>query len=175
LRWNDFAAGFVGFQELSVSAARTPPKPAMDNQAERYPMIDSQKFRNLLAIPAALLLGATVVAGASVAIDAWAQDAQPGAQAPAAAAQQDFTDQDLKSYASAVVKVQDISTKFKDKMRTTNDTTSSTDIQKQAEAEAVAAVKQEGLTVEKYNKIALAAETDPEVRSKVLDYVAKAK
>lgn len=137
-------------------------------------MIDSLKFRNLLAIPAALLLGATVVAGASVAIDAWAQEAQPGAQAPAAAAQ-DITDQDLKSYASAVVKVQDISTKFKDKMRTTNDTTSSTDIQKQAEAEAVAAVKQEGLTVEKYNKIALAAETDPEVRSKVLDYVAKAK
>lgn len=141
-------------------------------------MTKSAKLRTDLGIPAALMLGAAIVAGAAVATAAsvHAQTAAPapGAQQAPAAAQK-FSDQELQSYAAAVVKVQDISAKWQDKLRTTKDPSASTEIQKQAETEAVAAVKEEGLTVEKYNQIALATENDTELRNKVLDYVSKAK
>ena len=141
-------------------------------------MTKSAKSRTQLGLPAALMLGAAIVAGAAVAtaggVHAQTAAPAPGAQqAPAAA--QTFTDQEIQSYASAVVKVQDISTKWQDKLRAAKDPSASTEIQKQAESEAVAAVKEEGLTVEKYNQIALATETDTELRNKVLDYVSKAK
>ena len=140
-------------------------------------MTKSAKLRTDLGIPAALMLGAAIVAGAAVATatSVHAQSAAPGAQQAPAAAAQKFTDQELQSYAAAVVKVQDISAKWQDKLRTTKDPSASTEIQKQAETEAVAAVKEEGLTVEKYNQIALATESDTELRNKVLDYVSKAK
>lgn len=139
-------------------------------------MTNSAKIRTDLGIPAALMLGAAIVVGgaAATATAVHAQTAAPGAQQAPAAAQK-FTEQELQSYASAVVKVQDISTKWQDKLKSTNDPTASTEIQKQAETEAVAAVKEEGLTVEKYNQIALATESDAELRNKVLDYVSKAK
>ena len=139
-------------------------------------MTNTVKSRTHLTFPAALMLGAAIVAGGAVATATGlhAQSAAPGMQAPTAAAQQ-FTDQELKSYASAVVKVQDISTKWQEKMRTAKDPAATDQIQKQAESEAVAAVKEEGLTVEKYNQIALATENDTELRNKVLDYVAKVK
>ena len=141
-------------------------------------MTKSAKLRTQLGLPAALMLGAAIVAGAAVAtaggVHAQTAAPAPGAQQEPAAAAQSFTDQEIQSYASAVVKVQDISTKWQDKLRTAKDPSASTEIQKQAETEAVAAVKEEGLTVEKYNQIALATETDTELRNKVLDYVSKA-
>lgn len=140
-------------------------------------MTKSAKLRTQLGLPAALMLGAAIVAGAAVATagGVHAQTAAPAAGAQQAPAAASFTDQEIQSYASAVVKVQDISTKWQDKLRTAKDPSASTEIQKQAETEAVAAVKEEGLTVEKYNQIALATETDTELRNKVLDYVSKAK
>ncbi|MGH6618834.1 MAG: DUF4168 domain-containing protein [Alphaproteobacteria bacterium] len=137
-------------------------------------MTKPANIRTPLGIPAALMLGAAIVAGAAFATGVRAQTAAPS-EPPAAAAAQKFSEQDLQSYASAVVKVQDISVKWQDKLRTTKDPAATTEIQKKAEDEAVTAVKGEGLTVEKYNRIALATETDAELRNKVLDYVSKAK
>jgi predicted nucleic acid-binding Zn ribbon protein len=122
------------------------------------------------ALMAALMLGAAIVAGAAVATDARAQSAAPGEQ-QLPAGRKDFSEQDLKSYASAAVKVQDVSTKWQEKLKTTKGPAAGEDIQKQAEQEAVAVVKQEGLTVEKYNRIALATENDPEIRNKVMSYM----
>ena len=143
-------------------------------------MTKPANIRTFLGIPAALMLGAALVAGASFATGVRAQTATPEQQSPTASQQsptasQQFSDQELQSYASAVVKVQDISMKWQDKLRASKDPAQSSEIQKKAEDEAVAAVREEGLTVEKYNQIALATETDAELRNKVLDYVSKAK
>lgn len=137
-------------------------------------MTKSTDFRAFLGIPTALLLAMTVVAAGSVAGIARAQDGAPGArQTPAAA--KAFSEQDLQSYASAALKVETISKSAQDQIRTSKDVAATDDIQKKAQKDAVAAVKQEGLTVEKYNEIAVAMRSDPAVRDKVMDYVSKLK
>jgi len=136
-------------------------------------MTKTGDFRTMIGIPAALLLGAAIVAGAYSGV-ARAQTAMPEAQ-QAPAAEASFSDQELQSYASAVVKVQEISESAREKLKATKDLAASDAIQKDAETKAVAVVKQQGLSVEKYNQIALATETNPEIRSKVLDFVGKTK
>jgi Domain of unknown function (DUF4168) len=134
----------------------------------------SANFRSFLGIPATLLFAATVVAAGSIAGTARAQNGAPAAQAAPSAVKQ-FSEQDLQSYASAALQVQTISKNARDQIKGSNDVKATDDIQKKAQQDAVAAVKQQGLTVQKYNEIAVAMRTDPAVREKVLDYVQKLK
>ena len=137
-------------------------------------MMKSANFRAFLGIPAALLFAVAFGAVGSAAGVAQAQSGATGAQgAPATASK--FSEQDLHSYASAALKVETISKGAQAQMRNSKDVAATDDIQKKAQKDAVAAVKQQGLTVEKYNEIAVAMRSDPSVRDKVLDYVQKMK
>ena len=135
-------------------------------------MKKSVEFRGFFAVPAALLFAVTVMAAGPVTGTAWAQNAAPGAQGKTADVQR-FSEKELQSYASAAVMVRKISKNARDQMQANTDGKGADDIQKKAQQDAVAAVKQEGLTVRKYNEIAVAMRSDPAVRDKVLDYVKK--
>jgi len=128
----------------------------------------------LLGSVVMLMLAAAVVSGPASISAVRAQTATPGPDKGAAASQQ-FSENDVKAYANAMVKVQEISVKWRDELRASGDPSAATAIQQKAESEAVAAVKGEGISVEKYNQIALATETDADLRNKVLDYISRAR
>jgi hypothetical protein len=148
-------------------------------------------IRYILGVPAVLMLGVALVAGTAIVAPKTATWAWEGGSAffgPGTAQAQTTTrgtqqtpavggisDDALQSYATAIVKVQKISDNAREKQQETDDAAARSAIQKDAHTKSIAAIKAEGLTVERYNQIARATETDPQLLKKVLDYVAQVK
>lgn len=92
--------------------------------------------------------------------------AQPQTQPPSKP-QVDLPEKSLHAFAKAYVKASRIFTVYEEKIRTTQDTDQVVALQKEANNKMNQAVAEEGLSVQEYNKIYLAAQRDEVLRDKV--------
>lgn len=94
------------------------------------------------------------------------------AQSQAGAA--DFNSEDLEAYAVAFLDVRDISQEYQAKMQQAETPDDQQAIQQEAVEKMSGAVRDSGLSVDKYNQITEASRTDPELQQKVMDTIAEA-
>lgn len=95
-----------------------------------------------------------------------------GAQPPAAQQQSpSFSENDLKSFASAAMKVEEIHKAYQPRVQSAQTTDERLEIREQASNEMQKAVRDEGLSVDKYNQIYAAAQNDPAVAQEIDKYL----
>lgn len=87
--------------------------------------------------------------------------------APAAQEQVEVSDDQLKTYAEAEQKVQEIRSEFQQQMPNAESPEEAQTLQQEAQQEMVAAVEDAGLTVEEYNQIASQMQANPELRQRM--------
>lgn len=92
---------------------------------------------------------------------------------PAAAQEQaaDFTDAELQSFADAVITVRAIGQTYQPKLEAAETEAAKEAVREEATAEMTEAIKDEGVTVERYTQIATAARSDPELASRISDII----
>jgi len=126
--------------------------------------------------PAVLTLSA-VLAGAlilALALPMPAQDSQPRQQQPPT--QQFVPSQDqLESFASAALQVQQIRSKWQTRIQEADSTEKTQEFQVQAATEMAGAVQERGLTVETYKAIATVARDNPEIANRIVKLMEKAR
>ena len=120
------------------------------------------------ALTAALAVSAYCATGAA------AQTSAPPPQQPPPAATQSFNQADLKNYAAASVAIDRISMNWQPRIQKAPADQRAA-IQSQAQKQMVEAVREEGLSVSKYNQISQASRTNPQVANQIRQYVAEAK
>lgn len=131
-------------------------------------MIDTR--RHLMSLSASALLAGFMATG--TAAPALAQAEAPPQEAPAPAAQ--ISEEHLKTFANATREVNRIADKARTQLQEPGPPDKAQAVQQQAQAEMVEAVKKNGLSVEQYNQIAMAAQSDPKLREKVLQHMQQA-
>lgn len=112
-----------------------------------------------------MLLAASPPAGAAQNYPAAASQPEPGG-----AAVREFTDDELKSFAEASLQVERIGSKWNPQISEAEDKAAEEKLREQAMGEMVEAVQQKGLSVDRYNRIALAVQSDPEIARTVQTY-----
>lgn len=125
-----------------------------------------------MRIPYLLLVSA--VAGLTLApiTAATAQQQQQGQQPPAAA--DNITQGELETFAMASLEVQRISQSYQPRMESAEDAAQKKAVQQEAIEEMTAAVRDSGMSVQKYNQIATAVRSNPGLASQVQDYMRQA-
>lgn len=129
-----------------------------------------------------LLMAAGIAAAALFATQAGAQnetapaqETQPSVQAPApapSAAQSEFSDEKLKSFAVAFLEVDKITKEYMPKMQQASSEEEQKQVRDEAGAKMVEAVENsQGITVEEYNKIIESAQADPDLAQKISGYI----
>lgn len=103
---------------------------------------------------------------------AWAMPAASQSPGPAPEAEETpkakaFDASELKSFARAAVKVKKLNEVYIPKLQAARTPEEEQAVRRDATAKMTEAVEQEGLSVDKYNEIYLAARTDPEVADEV--------
>lgn len=88
-------------------------------------------------------------------------------QQPPPAQQPEFSQSQLESFASAVLEVQEIRSKWQTQLQGAENAEKAQELQAQAGAEMVSAVEEKGLTVETYNAIATAARDNPALADRI--------
>jgi hypothetical protein len=116
------------------------------------------------------LLAGLAVAGGLMLAAAPPVAAQDTTTQPAPAAT-NFSQDKLESFADAVVKVDQIGRKWVPEIQKAPDQQTATDLREKANAEMVAAVESEGLTTDEYNKIYLAARSDPDLNKRIMGMI----
>ena len=111
----------------------------------------------------AILAGVLIL---SLALPLQGQDSQPRQQQPPAQQLEPSQDQ-LKSFVSAALEVQQIRSKWQPQIQAADSADQAQKFQVQASAEMVKAVQDKGLTVETYRAIAMAAQDNPELASRI--------
>ena len=123
-----------------------------------------------MKIQPSVLTLATVLASAvilALALPIQAQDSPPQQSRPPIQQFEPSQDQ-LASFASAVVQVQQIRSKWQTRMQDADSAEKTQEFQTQATAEIASAVQEQGLTVETYNAIAKAARDNPELVNRIV-------
>ena len=116
--------------------------------------------KTLLASTAAFALWAVapLLPASPVAADrAWAQ-AAPGME---------IGDQQLRAFAAAALEVQEIGREWQEAAQAAGSEAEVETLRDQAQNQMVEAVEGEGLSVDDYNAIVVAAETDPELAARI--------
>lgn len=85
-----------------------------------------------------------------------------------------YDDSELKSFATAAVKVQIISNAYSQKMGEVESEAEKKQLQRKASVEMVEAVKKEGMTVDKYQSIAKRLDTDVALAKRVQQKLSEA-
>lgn len=85
----------------------------------------------------------------------------------------EFTDEELKSFAAASLRVEEIGSKWQPKISDAEDKADEEQLREEAMSEMVQAVQQKGLSVDRYNRIALAVQSDPEIARTVQSFRAE--
>jgi hypothetical protein len=118
--------------------------------------------------PAVLAISAllTGVLTLGLAVLVYAQDYKPPQQQPPTP-QIELDQSQLESFASAVLQVREIRSKWQSRLQEAESTDKAQEFQAQATAEMVSAVEDKGLTVETYNAIATAARDNPELAVRI--------
>lgn len=114
--------------------------------------------------------------GGALLLSAPASLAEPASPQQLAQSQQsqqaNFTDQELRSFVVAAQEVQQLSVQWQKRLKQAkDDQQKSQQLRQKATQEITQAVRNEGLTVKKYNKISMAARKDEELRSKLTGYM----
>jgi hypothetical protein len=121
-----------------------------------------------MKIQPAVLALSTVLASAlilALALPMQAQDSRP--QQPPTQQLEPSQDQ-IESFASAALQVQQIRSQWQTRIQAADSAEQARELQTQAAAEMVSAVKEKGLTVETYRAIAAAARDNPELASRIV-------
>lgn len=91
--------------------------------------------------------------------------------APAAVAQDgagsDFDRQELETFLEARAEVLDIQKEYSSRLQSVEDDQEVADLQSEAREKMAAAVRDSGLTIDEFNRIAQAAQNDPEVAAEL--------
>ncbi|EKV28716.1 hypothetical protein C882_0928 [Caenispirillum salinarum AK4] len=85
----------------------------------------------------------------------------------------DFSEDKLKSFAEAVEGIQQVARDYAPRLRDAENPQQVADLEQQAQDEMLQTVQDEGLTVEEYNQIAVAAQTDPQLAEEIQGYMAE--
>lgn len=97
-----------------------------------------------------------------------------GTALPAAAQQQsapaEYTDEDLEAFAAASQRVQELNQKWIPQISQAETAEENAALRERAMQEMTAAVRDEGLTIDEYNRIFDAAERNPEVMQQIEDH-----
>lgn len=125
------------------------------------------RFMPLIAAAA----GATLFA----ATPSLAQSTQQQQQMQQAPQSSNISDQDLRAYANATEEIQRINQEFSQQLAQADSTEQEQSIRQGAQVEMVEAIEGEGLSVQDYNQIVQAAQTDPEVASRIQEYMGTAR
>lgn len=91
-----------------------------------------------------------------------------------AQAQEQFSDAELQSFASAVVSVQEVSQAWQARMAEAGDEAELAEMQDAANQEMVQAVESEGISVDQYNAIHAAAQTDEALYQQLVELIEQA-
>ena len=111
----------------------------------------------------AILTGVLIL---SLALPLQGQDSQPRQQQPPAQQLEPSQDQ-LKSFVSAALEVQQIRSKWQPRIQAADSAEQAQELQVQASTEMVSAVQDKGSTVDTYRAIAMAARDNPELASRI--------
>lgn len=87
------------------------------------------------------------------------------------AQQVNISDQELRDFVGAEQAVRQVKSKFQGKVQNIKTQEQLQALQAQADEQMVQTIRQSGLTVEQYNKVAEAIQTNPQVQKKYLDLV----
>ncbi len=118
-----------------------------------------------LTLPALALAALVFVAPSPVA-------SQTGSEPPTVNPA-DISQTQLESFAAAAARIDEISNELQSQAQGVADQTELAALQEQANIEMVAAVEEEGLTVDEYNLIFEVAQVDPEVNAMVLEMMSR--
>lgn len=123
----------------------------------------------LLAAAAAMIAFAAPVGPGIAAQGSSTASSQPGPE-PGRAAIKEFTDEELKSFAEASLQVERIGSKWNPRISDAGSKSDEEEMREQAMNEMVSAVQEKGLSVDRYNRIALAVQSDPDIARAVQSY-----
>ncbi|WP_420428474.1 DUF4168 domain-containing protein [Algiphilus sp.] len=124
-----------------------------------------QRNASRFIAPAALAI-ALGASGGALAQQSGAQAQQGAATAPQAQ-ELEVTDAQIASFAEAQAQVAEIGKTYTPKMKEAESKQAMQETRREAQQEMVAAVKSSGLSVQKYNQIARAAQNDEALRSRI--------
>lgn len=98
-----------------------------------------------------------------------AQQGTPPAGAPAgaAAAASDFSDDDVETFVEVQPDIEEIRAEYSERLQGVEDPTQAAQLQQEAGQRMVETVTEAGLEVETYNNIAIALQSDAELRQRV--------
>ena len=117
--------------------------------------------------PAALLtaavIGISAVAGAAT--PAMADSTSSQQEAP------HYPPAKLKAFAKTAMQVREINMSARKKLQSASDKDQKTAIQKEAYGDLKKAISSNGMTIKEYNKIASAAQSNPDLRQKITGYM----
>lgn len=103
--------------------------------------------------------------------EAPSQTEAPTESQPQTEGQTQVSDEELKTYVNATVKLQEVNDKWQQRYQATADTEERVDLQQQAQAEMVRTVESEGLSVGQYNTISQAVQRDPELQARATAFM----
>ncbi|MCC9625536.1 DUF4168 domain-containing protein [Thalassospira sp. MA62] len=129
---------------------------------KRFPMVRVLS----IATGGFMLMAAPALAQAQSANNAPQQLAQSGQTQ-----QTQFSDEKLQQYASAVTEIQQLNTKWQQRIQQSEDPNEAQALRQDASEEMIGAVRDEGLTLDEYNQITTAATNNPELSSKITSYL----
>ncbi|WP_018144107.1 MULTISPECIES: DUF4168 domain-containing protein [unclassified Thioalkalivibrio] len=92
-----------------------------------------------------------------------AQGGAPMQEAP----EVDLSEEDIDTFVTAFVAVQEVREDFADRLQSAEDETEAQSMQQEAQDEMVNAVEDSGMSVEEYNEVAMALQNDPELMQEV--------
>lgn len=95
------------------------------------------------------------------------EQATPQAPMPETAPAADFSDADLQKFADVQDDLEGIRSEYSGRLESTEDPDQAAQLQQEASQKMVQTVQDKGLDVETYSNIALAIQSDPELRDKV--------
>ena len=119
---------------------------------------------NITRLPIVAVAALGMAFGVASVAPAQAQTAPAPAQSPA----QNFSEDQLRSFAVATLQIQDVGQEYQPRMEAAESTEEQQTLAQQANAQMVQIVEQvEGITVPEYNAIAEAARADPEIMQQI--------
>ncbi|MFP4129241.1 MAG: DUF4168 domain-containing protein [Halorhodospira sp.] len=120
-----------------------------------------------LGLVLGLVAGSLPLAVGTAAAQSSGQSGQSGAQPEQDAPEVDASDEELSKFAEAVSELQGIQQNYSQEMGQAGDKEKAQDLQKEMQEEMRQAIKDEGLSVERYSKIGQAAQNDPELKERI--------
>ncbi len=92
----------------------------------------------------------------------------PTAQPSASAQAQQFSEKKLENFADSLGQIMEIREDFTGKLQQTEDANKARDLQQQANEQMLGVIEKNDISIDEYNAINAAVQTDPELRNRVI-------